>query len=97
MPVAEAMAAGIPTACSSIDPLRELAGEAALLFDPADEHAIETALERIATDQDLRARLQSEGPRRASALSWQASARATLEVLEDAVRAPDRSAISVSR
>lgn len=97
MPVAEAMAAGIPTACSSIDPLRELAGEAALLFEPGDERAIESALERIATDDDLRARLQSEGPRRASALRWQASARATLEVLEDAVRAPDRSVISVSR
>jgi glycosyltransferase involved in cell wall biosynthesis len=97
MPVAEAMAAGIPTACSSIDPLRELAGEAALLFDPADERAVEAALERIATDQDLRARLQFEGPRRASALSWQASARATLEVLEDAVRAPERSTTSVSR
>ena len=97
MPVAEAMAAGIPTACSSIEPLRELAGEAALLFDPADQQAVEAALERVAIDNTLRGRLQSEGPRRASVLSWQASARATLEVLEDAVRAPDRGAISISR
>ena len=37
MPVLEAMAAGIPVACSDIPPLREVAGDAALFFDPLDE------------------------------------------------------------
>ena len=40
LPVLEALAAGIPTACSNIEPLAGLAGEAALLFDPAYEDAM---------------------------------------------------------
>ena len=47
MPVLEAMAAGIPVACSDIAPLREVAGDAALFFDPKNEDAIAGALDRI--------------------------------------------------
>jgi glycosyltransferase involved in cell wall biosynthesis len=90
MPVAEAMAAGIPTACSEIEPLRSLAGEAALLFDPSNERAITDALERLATDDELRERLAAEGPRRAARLSWKAAAQTTLRVLEDAARGARR-------
>src|SRR5262249_53492965 len=57
MPLLEAMAAGIPMACSAIPPLREIAGDAALFFDPADEDAISEALKRITNDQSLRRRL----------------------------------------
>ena len=46
MPVLEAMAAGIPLACSDIPPLREVAGDAALFFDPLNEDAIASAIER---------------------------------------------------
>ncbi len=46
IPVLEALAAGIPVACSDIPPLREVAGEAALMFDPLDEDSIGQALHR---------------------------------------------------
>jgi glycosyltransferase involved in cell wall biosynthesis len=36
MPVLEAMARGVPVACSDATSLPEVAGDAALLFDPAD-------------------------------------------------------------
>ena len=62
MPVLEAMAAGIPVACSDIPPLREVAGDAALFFDPLDEDAISSALDRIVTDAPLRAQLAQAGP-----------------------------------
>src|SRR5580700_11249608 len=51
MPVLEAMAAGIPVACSDIPPLREVAGDAALFFDPSDDGAVAAALDRIASDE----------------------------------------------
>ena len=51
MPVLEAMAAGIPVACSDIPPLREVASTAALYFDPLDENAIAGALEQITSDK----------------------------------------------
>ena len=47
LPVLEAMARGVPVACSNASSLPEVAGEAALLFDPHDERAIAAALERL--------------------------------------------------
>jgi glycosyltransferase involved in cell wall biosynthesis len=81
MPVLEAMAAGIPVACSNIDPLREVAGEAALLFDPLSEDAIAAALDRIVSDEDLREKLTAAGPERARGFSWERAAERTLLAL----------------
>jgi len=91
MPVLEAMAAAIPTACSEIPPLREFVGRAALRFDPADVNAIRDAMERIAYDEQLRGELIAEGPARASKFSWETTARETLAVLESAAGQRKRS------
>ncbi len=81
MPVLEALAAGIPTACSDIPPLRESAGDAALYFDPFDENAIALALDRITEDEILRRTLAESGPRQARSFTWERTARQTLETL----------------
>lgn len=81
MPVLEAMAAGIPVACSDIPPLREVAGDAALFFDPLSEDAIAIALDRIVTDAGLRAQLAQAGPERARLFSWEKAAHETLAAL----------------
>lgn len=81
MPVLEAMAAGIPVACSDISPLREVAGDAALFFDPLSEDAIAGALDRITTDAGLRAKLAKAGPERARGFTWERAARETLAAL----------------
>lgn len=81
MPVLEALAAGVPTACSNIGPLREFSSGAVLEFDPHDTAALETAMCRLAGDAALYAQLADAGPRRALLYSWEASARATLQVL----------------
>ncbi len=86
IPVLEALAAGVPTACSAIEPVAGIAADAALLFDPHDPTAIAAAIERITTDSDLRARLAREGPRRAAQFSWKATAASTLEALVTAAR-----------
>ena len=44
LPVLEAMARGVPVACSNASSLPEVAGDAALLFDPHDEGAIAAAI-----------------------------------------------------
>jgi glycosyltransferase involved in cell wall biosynthesis len=84
LPVLEALAAGIPTACSSIEPLRSIAGDAALQFDPADPAALLEALERVTSDCELRARLADSGPIRAREFSWTRTAELTLAALRDA-------------
>jgi glycosyltransferase involved in cell wall biosynthesis len=87
MPVLEAMAAGIPVACSDIPPLREVAGDAALLFDPSEDDAMAAALNRIASDEALRRELAQAGPLRARAFTWERAAIATMDAMVAA--APD--------
>jgi glycosyltransferase involved in cell wall biosynthesis len=54
IPPLEAMAAGVPTACSDIEPIASNVGDAALRFDPHDPSAMAAALRRIASDEELR-------------------------------------------
>jgi glycosyltransferase involved in cell wall biosynthesis len=81
MPVLEALASGIPTACADIPPLREVVSDAALLFDPLDETAMGAALTRIWSDEDLRVLLASAGPERARQFTWEHCANETLAAL----------------
>jgi len=85
MPVLEALAAGLPTACSGIAPLREVAGGAALFFDPGDEGGLVETLETLVSDELERARLAKKGPERAAGFSWEKTAAATLDVIRGAV------------
>jgi glycosyltransferase involved in cell wall biosynthesis len=81
LPVPEALAAGIPTACSNIQPLSGIAGDAALQFDPLDVGSITAAILRIVDDTGLRERLALSGPRRAAQFTWRATSETTLETL----------------
>jgi glycosyltransferase involved in cell wall biosynthesis len=56
----------------------EVAGDAALLFDPEDVGAIAHALRTLLSDAATRTRLRDLGPRRASEFSWQKTARETV-------------------
>jgi glycosyltransferase involved in cell wall biosynthesis len=84
LPLVEALAAGLPTACSNIEPLASIAGDAALRFDPNDTAALCQAMVRITSDPQLRERLTAEGPQRAAAFSWDVTARATVQALSEA-------------
>ena len=85
LPIPEAMAAGIPMACSDVEPMSGLAGDAAVKFDPEDVDAIAAAMLRLTEDETLRARLAEAGPRQAAKYSWKAAAEGTLETLHGAV------------
>ncbi|HEX5309216.1 MAG TPA: glycosyltransferase family 1 protein [Solirubrobacteraceae bacterium] len=89
LPVLEAMARGVPVACSNASSLPEVAGDAALLFDPHDVGAIARTIEQLLFDPALAQRLRECGLRRAQLFSWEQTARMTLEVYR---RALDRSA-----
>jgi glycosyltransferase involved in cell wall biosynthesis len=83
-PVLEAFAAGVPVLTSNVSSLVEVAGEAAVMVDPADVDAIAAALSELVADEDLRAVLSAAGVARASRFTWEATARATAAVLRDA-------------
>jgi len=84
LPVLEAMARGAPVGCADAGSLPEVAGGAALLFDPHDEEAVGRAVVRILRDQELRTRLAEAGRARAAEFSWGRCAQATLESYERA-------------
>lgn len=85
LPVLEAMARGVPVACSDASSLPEVAGDAALLFDPRSPSQIAAALRRLLTDAALRERLAERGRERAASFTWERAARLTLDVYERAV------------
>ncbi|MDQ6778710.1 MAG: glycosyltransferase family 4 protein [Actinomycetota bacterium] len=82
LPVLEAMARGVPVACSTAASLPEVAGDAALLFDPHDTCAITTAVGRLLSDPREAKRLRAAGRERAARFSWEATAAGTLACYE---------------
>jgi len=83
-PILEAMAAGTAVVCSNTSALPEVAGDAALLFDPHDVEAMGETMRRVLEDEALRAELVERGLERAKVFSWERCARETLSVLEKA-------------
>jgi glycosyltransferase involved in cell wall biosynthesis len=87
LPVLEAMARGVPVASSNRASLPEVAGDAALLFDPEDVDAIRAAIERLLGDAGERERLRSAGRERARTFTWERTATLTAAAYERALRA----------
>jgi glycosyltransferase involved in cell wall biosynthesis len=79
LPVLEAMARGVPVACSNASSLPEVAGDAALLFDPRNEQEIAAAIAGLLEDHALRERLRSLGLAQAQRFTWARTARLTLD------------------
>ena len=86
LPVLEAMARGLPVACSSRGALAEVAGDAALRFNPESEPEIAGAIERLLSDPTEAKRLQSAGRGRAARFSWKSTAEGTLATYSTALR-----------
>ena len=82
LPVLEAMSAGAPTVTSNLSSLPEVGGDAAVYVDPYDTSSIAAGLERVLSDEALRAELREKGPRRAAEFSWERFAAQTLELLQ---------------
>lgn len=85
LPVLEAMARGVPVVCSDRPALPEIAGDAALLFDPERQDDVTAALRRVTHDHGFAASLADRGLARARRFTWERTARATLDSYERAV------------
>ena len=77
------MACGTPVVCSNTSSLPEVAGDAALLVDPADVRALAGAMERALRDEALRVTLRARGIERAQRFTWARSAQETMQVYEN--------------
>lgn len=78
LPVLEAMGRGVPVACSDISALREVAGDAAVYFNPHASGDIARCAMKLLTNETLAQRLRELGKERAVAFSWSTAAEGTL-------------------
>ena len=69
LPILEAMKCGAPVVAGNRTSIPEVAGEAAILFDPFDTSSLVAALQRLLIDPEYRASLSAKGLQRASAFS----------------------------
>ncbi len=74
-PVVEAMACGTPVVCARSAALPEIAGEAAIFFDPSSYEDLAAVLEHLLDSPDLRQTLRLNGLDRSRVFAWDECAR----------------------
>jgi glycosyltransferase involved in cell wall biosynthesis len=82
LPVLEAMSLGAAVIASNSTSIPEITGEAALLVDPYCVEDIARAMLRLASDGQLRVKLQQQAPQQAEQFRWETAARKSLECYE---------------
>jgi len=84
LPAVEAAACGAPVIATTESPLPELLPGGGIFVRPGDVGAVTDAMRRLLSDPSLRDSLGARARERASALTWPACARATLDAITEA-------------
>jgi glycosyltransferase involved in cell wall biosynthesis len=87
LPVLEAMACGTPVVTSNVSSLPEVAGDAAVLFDPSDSRSLASALQEVLGSSQLRKSMSERGRQRAQLFTWERTAQKTLETYQRSLEA----------
>ena len=82
LPVMEAMASGLPVACSSSGALQEIAGDGAVYFDSDSIEDMAATIEKVVSDTELREKLVKNGLKKAEAYSWEKTAERIVEIIQ---------------
>lgn len=85
LPVLEAMACGAPVITSTTSSLPEVVAEAALLVDPLKPDKLAAAMLRLVHSTELSQTLREQGYAQARKFTWEATAKATWEVIAEAL------------
>ncbi len=89
LPILEAMRREVPVACARASALPEVAGDAALYFDPERPDQISAVLLRLLTDPAAAAELATRALRHQRSFTWQRTAEETLRSYGRALRDRD--------
>ena len=83
IPLLEAMRCGCPVACSNSSSMPEIAGDAAVFFDPEDSEDICNVIEETIKSDTLRTTLIERGRKREQLYNWDTCVTQTAEVYHD--------------
>lgn len=81
-PIIEAMRLGAPVATSNTSSLKEIAGNAAILFDPLNVDDIKSKMQQLIDDERLRKFLITKGKLRAKLFNWKNYVNTLIQSLE---------------
>ncbi|HWF39035.1 MAG TPA: glycosyltransferase family 4 protein [Candidatus Acidoferrales bacterium] len=93
MPVAEAMACGLPVIASAAAGVSEIISngvDGLILQNPTDAKALAVLLQRIYDDEELRSALGARAPRTAQQYTWARSGREMSVILDEALQRKQR-------
>jgi glycosyltransferase involved in cell wall biosynthesis len=83
MGILEAMASGIPVACARTASLPEVAGDAALYFDPRNAEEMADRMVTLTANHDIYRERRRLGLERARLFSWDACVERTLQIIQE--------------
>lgn len=86
LPIAEAMASGVPVLTSNCSSMPEVANGAAMLVEPADVDGICMGLRMALEDETWRSQAREKGLQRAAELTWDACVRGTIAAYQRVYR-----------
>jgi glycosyltransferase involved in cell wall biosynthesis len=81
LPLLEAMACGLPVVCSKIEPLTEIAGDAAFFVNPYNCDDIADGIVSVLQNEELQKNLIDRGFRKAQEFTWVNTAQKTISFL----------------
>ena len=82
IPILEAFISRVPVICANNSSLPEVAGKAALYFEPKNVSELTDQIKKILDNPEIRDAMISRGLAQAGKFSWERCARETLEYLK---------------
>lgn len=86
IPIIEAFDCECPVILSNSSCFHEIAGDAAIYFEPKSKTQLNTAIEKILNDQETKELLIKRGKERLRSFSWTNSAKLTLDVYNNVLK-----------
>jgi glycosyltransferase involved in cell wall biosynthesis len=83
IPILEAMKCGVPVITSDTSSMPEIAGDAALLVNPENTGAINSAMQQLTSNDKTKSRLIEKGYQQSDKFSWKKMAHQVLDIYLD--------------
>lgn len=85
IPILESFACRCPLICSKVSSLPEVAGDAAIYFDPTDKLSMLNSIQKVIYNDDLKKQLINKGIERVKEFTWKKTADKTKKIYEGVI------------